>query len=133
MADQKAERRAISMDEVAKHDTEKDCWLCIHDLILKFDDEFMQEHPGGPEVITCLAGKDATQDFEDIAHSDTAREWTNKYIIGYKEGADEDAKIKLIPRNSELAGQRGGAGLGPIIPAILVVIVGIILYFAFMK
>merc|ERR1719251_796441 len=96
------DRRAISETELAKHNTEKDCWLCVHDLVLNLSDEFLSEHPGGPDVITCLAGKDATNDFEDIAHSDSAREWSNKLIIGYKEGADEDAKTKLLPKTAEL-------------------------------
>merc|ERR1719251_330709 len=101
------DRRAISEAELAKHNTEKDCWLCVHDLILNLSDEFLSEHPGGPDVITCLAGKDATNDFEDIAHSDSAREWATKLIIGYKEGADEEAKAKSIPKTGELQGGSG--------------------------
>merc|ERR1719499_2257426 len=102
------ERRAITEEELAKHNTEKDCWIFCHDLVLHLGDEFLSEHPGGPDVITCMAGKDATTDFEDIAHSDSAREWANKFIIGFKEGADEEAKTKLIPKSSEL--QKGGSG-----------------------
>merc|ERR1719479_873514 len=111
MAEQKKiERREISEAELAKHNTEKDCWLCVHGLILNLTEEFLSEHPGGPDVITCLAGKDATNDFEDIAHSDSAREWANKLVIGYKEGADEEAKTKNILKTRELHGGRGGGG-----------------------
>ena len=63
-----------------------------------------------------------TDDFEDIGHSDSARDWYDKYIIGVLEGSNlgnekygedgngegvlaEDAKI---PRNDELNASGGG-------------------------
>mmetsp|Transcript_51235 Transcript_51235/g.130161 ORF Transcript_51235/g.130161 Transcript_51235/m.130161 type:complete len:135 (-) Transcript_51235:124-528(-) len=125
-------RREISLAELGEHNKEDDCWLCFHDLIVALPKDFLEEHPGGPDVITCLAGKDATSDYEDIAHSDTAREWTSKYIIGYKEGADEEAKTKMMPKNSELSDRGGGGGgLGPLLPAVLVVIIAVVSYFIF--
>mmetsp|Transcript_39432 Transcript_39432/g.99222 ORF Transcript_39432/g.99222 Transcript_39432/m.99222 type:complete len:132 (+) Transcript_39432:123-518(+) len=131
MAEQK-ERREISEAELAKHNTEEDCWIALHDLVLELPKDFLEEHPGGGDVITCLAGKDVTTDYEDIAHSDTAREWTSKYIIGYKEGADEAAKTKLVPKSSEVGGGAGG-GVGPLVPAVLVLVLAIIAYFLFQK
>merc|ERR1712050_531347 len=110
--------------------SEKDCWICVHDLVLNCSEEFLSEHPGGPDVITCLAGKDATNDFEDIAHSDSAREWSNKYIIGYKEGADEEAKTKLIPKTAELHGGGSGGGMG-VLPAVLVAVLAAVAFFIF--
>merc|ERR1719436_929797 len=89
------QRKEYSKEELAKHNTVKDCWVCISDLILNLPSDFLDEHPGGPDVVTQLAGKDATTDFEDIAHSDSAREWASKYIIGYKEGADEEKRNAL--------------------------------------
>jgi cytochrome b involved in lipid metabolism len=122
-------RREITLEEVAKHDKEDDCWLLIHDLIVDLPKDFLEEHPGGPDVITCLAGKDATADYEDIAHSDSAREWTSKYIIGWKEGADEEAKTKMIPSASEVAKSGGGGGAGALIPALIVLILAVVAYF----
>eukprot|EP00747_Dinoflagellata_sp_TGD_P082847 gnl/TRDRNA2_/TRDRNA2_161856_c0_seq2.p1 gnl/TRDRNA2_/TRDRNA2_161856_c0~~gnl/TRDRNA2_/TRDRNA2_161856_c0_seq2.p1 ORF type:complete len:139 (+),score=24.16 gnl/TRDRNA2_/TRDRNA2_161856_c0_seq2:76-492(+) len=104
------ERRAVSEQELAKHNSEKDCWICVHDLILALPESFLNEHPGGPDVITVGAGRDSTTDFEDIAHSDNARKWSNSFIIGYREGAPEDARTKLLPTMSEL--QRSSASGG---------------------
>merc|ERR1719412_2176920 len=84
-------RRLITKEELAKHNTENDCWISVHNLVLNLTRDFLDEHPGGPDVITCLAGKDCTQDFEDIAHSDTARDWASKYIVGYREGVEDEA------------------------------------------
>lgn len=37
-----------------------------------------------------------------------------------QEGADEDAKTKLIPKTSKLKGKHSVGGLGPLVQAILV-------------
>uniref|UniRef100_A0A7S2E2J4 Cytochrome b5 heme-binding domain-containing protein n=1 Tax=Alexandrium andersonii TaxID=327968 RepID=A0A7S2E2J4_9DINO len=133
MAEKAGERRLITAAELAKHNTEKDCWMSIHGLVLDLPKDFLDEHPGGPDVVTCMAGKDATSDFEDIAHSDTAREWASKFIVGYTEDADEETKTtKLIPKSSEISGKRGGGGGSAVIPAIVVVIVAA-LAFLFLK
>mmetsp|Transcript_17962 Transcript_17962/g.54147 ORF Transcript_17962/g.54147 Transcript_17962/m.54147 type:complete len:132 (+) Transcript_17962:81-476(+) len=108
-----AEKTLISAEALAKHNTEKDCWIAMHNLVLKLPQDFLDEHPGGPDIITCLAGKDATSDFEDVAHSDSARDWANKFIIGYTEGADEETKSRMtIPKATELRNVGGGGGGG---------------------
>merc|ERR1712039_860370 len=128
----KTERDLISEDEIAKHSTENDCWVALHGLVLNLPKDFLDEHPGGPDVITSLAGKNCTADFEDIAHSDSAREWANKYIIGRTEGAAEERE--LVPSSADAhkisGGGGGGGGGGAVVPAILVVLLAI-LYFAF--
>lgn len=51
----------------------------------------MDDHPGGDEVLLSATGKDATDDFEDVGHSDSAREMMDKYYIG-------DIDPKTVPR-----------------------------------
>lgn len=43
---------------------------------------FFSQHPGGEEVLLEQAGKDATEEFEDVGHSSDAREVMEKYKIG---------------------------------------------------
>ncbi|CAH0694904.1 unnamed protein product [Spodoptera exigua] len=50
--------------------------------------EFMEDHPGGVDVLLDNAGKDASQCFADVGHSDIALEWREKFVIG--EVVDED-------------------------------------------
>mmetsp|Transcript_80626 Transcript_80626/g.181938 ORF Transcript_80626/g.181938 Transcript_80626/m.181938 type:complete len:137 (-) Transcript_80626:257-667(-) len=129
MAEQAAtERRLITDEEIAKHNSEKDCWLRMHNLVVALPKDFLDEHPGGPDVITCLAGKDATSDFEDISHSDSARVWASKYIIGYTNADDEEAKTRMIPKMSEISGRPNGGGGSAILPAIVVVILAALAY-----
>merc|ERR1712060_350139 len=120
------------MEEVDKHKTEEDCWIVLHDLVVNLPKSFLDEHPGGPEVVSALAGKDATQEFEDIAHSDSARTWANDFIVGYKEGAEEEAHNKLIPKTSELK-SGSGEGSSVLIGAIIAAIIAFLAYFFLSK
>eukprot|EP00929_Paragymnodinium_shiwhaense_P016924 TRINITY_DN12567_c0_g1_i1.p1 TRINITY_DN12567_c0_g1~~TRINITY_DN12567_c0_g1_i1.p1 ORF type:complete len:138 (-),score=50.36 TRINITY_DN12567_c0_g1_i1:329-742(-) len=118
-----AGRRAISMEEVKKHNTADDCWMVVHGLVVNLPKDFLDDHPGGPEVVLELAGQDATEAFEDIGHSDMAREWNDKYIIGYLEGEEDKAAAeKLTPKQAEIAALRkksgGGGGFGALLPAV---------------
>lgn len=127
MADSTTKRRAITEEELSKHNTEKDCWVCMHDLVFELKQDFLVEHPGGPDILTAYAGKDCTQDFEDSAHSDMARVWANKLLIGYIAGAPEEAQTKLMPSQSYVGGGRGGgAGMMPVIIVILIAVLAFI-------
>lgn len=57
--------------------------------------KFLDEHPGGHEVLINVAGKDGSEDFEDVGHSFDAKELMKKYVIG--ELVDED-KVELKKR-----------------------------------
>ena len=43
---------------------------------------YLEDHPGGPEILLEVAGTDATEAFEDIGHSDDAREAMEPLYIG---------------------------------------------------
>jgi cytochrome b5 len=44
---------------------------------------YLDDHPGGAEVLLDVAGKDADEFFEDIGHSKEAREELKKHLIGH--------------------------------------------------
>lgn len=69
------------MAEVAKHNDNKKTWIVIHNGVYDVT-EFLNEHPGGEEVLLEQAGKDATEPFEDVGHSSDARELMAKYKVG---------------------------------------------------
>ncbi|CAI5438160.1 unnamed protein product [Caenorhabditis angaria] len=75
--------RIISLEEVSKHNFEdkKSCWIVISGKVYDVT-KFLNEHPGGEEVITQLAGQDATVGFLDVGHSKDATEMAKEYLIG---------------------------------------------------
>ena len=79
------EKKIISAAEVAKHKTEEDCWISIHGKVYDVT-KFLDDHPGGPEIITDVAGEDSTEEFEDTGHSEDAREQLKDYYVGELEG-----------------------------------------------
>mmetsp|Transcript_91683 Transcript_91683/g.258862 ORF Transcript_91683/g.258862 Transcript_91683/m.258862 type:complete len:143 (+) Transcript_91683:94-522(+) len=122
-----SERMMVTQEELAKHNSEKDCWISLKNLVLSLPQDVLDEHPGGGDVITVLAGRDATAEFEDIGHSDTAREWANKYIIGYMEGADEETKT--MKAHPVAAASTGPSGV--MLPAIVMVVLAVVAFFRF--
>ncbi|KEH35477.1 cytochrome b5-like heme/steroid-binding domain protein [Medicago truncatula] len=57
----------------------------------------MEDHPGGDEVLLSATGKDATNDFEDVGHSDSAREMMDKYYIGEIDPSTVPLKRTYVP------------------------------------
>ncbi|KAI9561840.1 hypothetical protein GHT06_012802 [Daphnia sinensis] len=74
--------KIITLEEVGKHkDSKTGVWITIHGQVYNVT-KFLEEHPGGEEVLMEQAGKDATEPFEDVGHSTDARELLKEYLIG---------------------------------------------------
>jgi len=73
--------RKITAAEVAEHKSEQDCWLVVRGKVYDVT-KYLDDHPGGVEIVTDLAGQDATEDYDDVGHSDEAHETLEEYLIG---------------------------------------------------
>ncbi|XP_069476812.1 cytochrome b5 [Ambystoma mexicanum] len=80
MADSK-ETKYFTLEEIQKHNHSKSTWIILHHNVYDVT-SFLEEHPGGEEVLREQAGGDATETFEDIGHSTDARNMSKSYIIG---------------------------------------------------
>ncbi|NWR86483.1 CYB5B protein, partial [Furnarius figulus] len=69
------------LEEVEKRNSNREAWLVIHGRVYDVT-RFLEEHPGGEEVLLEQAGRDATESFEDVGHSTDAREMLKQYYIG---------------------------------------------------
>jgi len=54
-----------TVEEVAKHNKEEDCWVIIDGQVLDVTN-FLQDHPGGAKAILLYAGRDATEEYSLI-------------------------------------------------------------------
>ncbi|RAQ48138.1 L-lactate dehydrogenase [Aspergillus flavus] len=55
----------LTRAEVEGHNSKASCWVAIHGSVYDVTD-FVDSHPGGPNVILRCAGKDATEDFDSV-------------------------------------------------------------------
>ncbi|CAF9907421.1 MAG: hypothetical protein HETSPECPRED_007124 [Heterodermia speciosa] len=76
-----SETKELTYSDVAEHSSKKDLYLVVHDKVYNAT-EFVDEHPGGEEVLMDVGGQDATEAFEDVGHSDEAREILDKLLVG---------------------------------------------------
>ncbi|GAB0090215.1 cytochrome b5 [Sergentomyia squamirostris] len=73
--------KKFTMDEVKANYHKKSLWVVINKSVYDLT-KFQNEHPGGEDILRDMAGKDASEEFEDIGHSSTARNQMTKYKIG---------------------------------------------------
>ncbi|KAE9618022.1 hypothetical protein Lal_00037861 [Lupinus albus] len=70
-----------TLAEVSDHNNSKDCWLLIDGKVYNVT-KFLDDHPGGGDVLLSSTGKDATDDFEDVGHSTSARAMLVEFYVG---------------------------------------------------
>nr|BAE94683.1 cytochrome b5 [Physarum polycephalum] len=74
-----------TLEQVSKHTKSGDIWLAVRGKVYDVSD-FVAEHPGGEEVIRDVAGRDATEDFDNVGHSEDAVQQMKQYYVGELEG-----------------------------------------------
>jgi len=74
-----------TVEEVAKHNTEKDCWVIVNGQVLDVTD-FLAEHPGGKKAILIYAGKDATEEFNMLHKPDVIEKYAPQAVVGKVKG-----------------------------------------------
>ncbi|KAM7484445.1 hypothetical protein LguiA_000454 [Lonicera macranthoides] len=83
--------KLYTMNEASLHNSKDDCWVVIDGKVYDVS-SYLDEHPGGDDVILAATGKDATDEFEDAGHSKSARELMESFFIG-----ELDPSSPIIP------------------------------------
>lgn len=73
--------RQYSRQEVEAHNSPQDAFIIIDNIVYDVT-SFLQDHPGGAEVLLDNAGRDASKCFNDVGHSDDARAWRTRFKVG---------------------------------------------------
>eukprot|EP00096_Caligus_rogercresseyi_P002858 TRINITY_DN1518_c0_g2_i1.p1 TRINITY_DN1518_c0_g2~~TRINITY_DN1518_c0_g2_i1.p1 ORF type:complete len:132 (+),score=46.70 TRINITY_DN1518_c0_g2_i1:266-661(+) len=90
-----------TLEEVKKHDgsgkeeKDKSIWTIIDNKVYDLTN-FLDEHPGGEEVIIENGGLDSTEAFEDVGHSSDAREMMKDFLIGELSESDRKGPSKGV-------------------------------------
>ncbi|KAI7757749.1 hypothetical protein M8C21_031761 [Ambrosia artemisiifolia] len=79
--------KLYSMKEASEHNTASDCWIVVDGKVYDVS-SYLEEHPGGDDVLLQVTGKDATEEFEDAGHSKTARELMETFCVGELDPSD---------------------------------------------
>jgi len=103
--------KEYSYSDVSAHATKKDLFIVVHDNVYNAS-SFIDEHPGGEEVLLDVGGQDATEAFEDVGHSDEAREILQGLLVGKLKRSASDPKPKSYDAGSAATSTDGGAGIG---------------------
>lgn len=114
----------FTLEEVRVHNMSDETWLIIHDKVYDIT-SFLEEHPGGEEVLMEAAGGDATESFEDVGHSIDAREMLQQYYIGElckDDRKNEDLKGEHVTNS----GKSSNTWTTWLIPVIVAVVVGVL-------
>ncbi|KAI0663234.1 cytochrome b5-like heme/steroid binding domain-containing protein [Cubamyces menziesii] len=80
--------KLVTYAELKAHSTKDSLYILLHEKVYDVT-KFIDEHPGGDEVIIAEAGRDATEAFEDVGHSDEARVILKDLYVGDFEKTDE--------------------------------------------
>lgn len=90
--------KSYPMIEVARHTKASDCWFVIDGEIYNVT-PFLDEHPGGEDVLIDCSGSDATRQFEDVGHSDEARAQLKDLRVGrLREPTEEEVEKDRLER-----------------------------------
>nr|GMD25166.1 cytochrome B5 [Ipomoea batatas] len=88
--------KVYTLAQVSQHNNANDCWLIIDGKVYDVT-KFLEDHPGGDEVLLSSTGKDATDDFEDVGHSSSARAMMDEYYVGDIDSSTIPSKTKYTP------------------------------------
>lgn len=70
-----------TIEEVSNHNTIDDIWIIINNDVFDIT-FFINDHPGGKHVLLSVAGKDATDFFEELHNPSVLEEIASNYKIG---------------------------------------------------
>jgi len=92
--------KLYSMKEAALHNTPEDCWVVVDGKIYDVT-KYLEDHPGGADVLLEATGKDAKEEFDDAGHSKSAIELMQDYFIGELDPTTEIPEMEVFRKEQD--------------------------------
>lgn len=118
-----------SYQQIAEHNSSEDIWIVIDGKVYDVT-KFMDEHPGGDEIILDLAGQDASEPFRDIGHSEEALKILNTLCVGRVDINSKPVDVETPETSTQGSHTTGGEGSGKLVIACAIVFFIVAYYFA---
>ncbi|XP_034833975.1 cytochrome b5-like [Maniola hyperantus] len=84
----------LTRAEVARRRGRDDAAIVIDNVVYDVT-RFLDEHPGGADILLDNAGEDAFRCFHDVGHSEDAKLWRAQFAVG--EVVEEERREVLAP------------------------------------
>ncbi|XP_019379967.1 PREDICTED: cytochrome b5 [Gavialis gangeticus] len=120
--------RYYRLEEIQKRNHSQSTWILLHHRIYDVT-KFLEEHPGGEEVLREQGGGDATESFEDVGHSTDARTLSESFIIGELHPDDREKVQKPMDTLITTVQSNSSSWTNWVIPAIAALIVALMYRF----
>jgi len=104
-----SETAVYTLQQVAEHNTDEDCWFAIHGKVYDVT-KFLEDHPGGIDSLTAVAGTDASEDFDAVAHSKPAIESMAKWEVGILEPSSVKPSKRAVQTHNTAVSSDSGMG-----------------------
>jgi cytochrome b involved in lipid metabolism len=115
----------VTKEQVAEHSSPESTWIILHGRAYDITN-FMQEHPGGPDILKTVAGRDATEEFEDTFHSKVAREQLAQFYNGDVQGMEQTDVFKV--QSSGFSAGGANKGTSPVLVMAVLAVVAAVVY-----
>ncbi|CAF2882334.1 unnamed protein product [Rotaria sp. Silwood2] len=106
-------KKVLTLAEFRKLAEDKDKSILMINNHIYDVTRFLEEHPGGEEVLKEQHGRDASNAFEDVGHSSDAREQMKAYEIAQIDPNEIKASVRsvMVDSSGSTGGVRDDAGL----------------------
>ncbi|CAF2633169.1 unnamed protein product [Rotaria sp. Silwood2] len=106
-------KKVLTLAEFRKLAEDKDKSILMINNHIYDVTRFLEEHPGGEEVLKEQHGRDASNAFEDVGHSSDAREQMKAYEIAQIDPNEIKASVRsvMVDSSGSTGGVRDDGGL----------------------
>ncbi|KID82932.1 cytochrome b5 [Metarhizium guizhouense ARSEF 977] len=73
--------KEFTIEELSKYNTKEELFVAIRGYVYDVTG-FLEDHPGGDEVLIDVAGQEATEAYDDAGHSEDADKTLDKFLVG---------------------------------------------------